>query len=71
MEKSRLPFLAETESVNENELQVLKLKYEREGEDATSQTLFDLSWALIRSKHRKDQEEGARLLNDIYEKDEF
>ena len=64
------------------ELQVLRSQYEKEGEHVGVQTKFNFAWAsphqlhlrpytnpaqgLIKSTTRQDQQEGVRLLSDIF-----
>lgn len=48
------------------ELAVLRAQYEKEGEYASLQTKFNYAWGLIKSSARPDQQEGVRLLSDIF-----
>ena len=48
------------------ELQVLRSQYEKEGEYVSLQTKFNFAWGLIKSNDRADQQEGVRLLSDIF-----
>ncbi|KAF3389494.1 Mitochondria fission 1 protein, partial [Penicillium rolfsii] len=48
------------------ELQVLRAQYEKEGEYVGIQTKFNYAWGLIKSNTRPDQQEGVRLLSEIF-----
>jgi len=48
------------------ELQVLRSQYEKEGEYVSLQTKFNYAWGLIKSNDRLEQQEGVRLLSDIF-----
>ncbi|EOA86188.1 uncharacterized protein SETTUDRAFT_110156 [Exserohilum turcica Et28A] len=48
------------------ELQVLRAQYEKEGEYVGLQTKFNYAWGLIKSTSRPDQQEGVRLLSEIF-----
>lgn len=48
------------------ELAVLRSQYEKEGEYVSLQTKFNYAWGLIKSNQRADQQEGVRLLSDIF-----
>ncbi|CAN9338513.1 unnamed protein product [Alternaria alternata] len=48
------------------ELQVLRAQYEKEGEYVGLQTKFNYAWGLIKSSSRPDQQEGVRLLSEIF-----
>ncbi|KAF1940524.1 hypothetical protein EJ02DRAFT_445405 [Clathrospora elynae] len=48
------------------ELQVLRAQYEKEGEYVGLQTKFNYAWGLIKSNSRPDQQEGVRLLSEIF-----
>ncbi|KAJ3183754.1 mitochondrial membrane protein [Geranomyces variabilis] len=62
-----LPYAHEAEvSLSPEELQVLRDSYLQEGEKPRPQTKFNYAWALVRSHSRSDQEEGIKLLHDIY-----
>jgi len=62
-----LPFLEDAESpMSDSELEVLKKQYVREGEYVTIQTKFNYAWGLIRSRRSDDNENGVRLLAEIY-----
>ncbi|RYP79608.1 hypothetical protein DL769_002847 [Monosporascus sp. CRB-8-3] len=49
-----------------SELQVLRAQYEKEGEMVGVQTKFNYAWGLVKSNSRNDQQEGVRLLSDIF-----
>ncbi|KAK5757843.1 Mitochondrial fission 1 protein [Elasticomyces elasticus] len=62
-----LPYAADAESpLKPAELQVLRSQYEKEGEYVSLQTKFNFAWGLIKSDGRNDQQEGVRLLSDIF-----
>ncbi|KAK3074561.1 mitochondrial membrane protein [Teratosphaeriaceae sp. CCFEE 6253] len=62
-----LPDAADAESpLKPAELQVLRAQYEKEGEYVSLQTKFNFAWGLIKSDTRNDQQEGVRLLSDIF-----
>ncbi|EME47559.1 hypothetical protein DOTSEDRAFT_69493 [Dothistroma septosporum NZE10] len=62
-----LPYAADAESpLKPAELQVLRSQYEKEGEYVSLQTKFNYAWGLIKSSSRTDQQEGVRLLSDIF-----
>ncbi|KAN0104679.1 hypothetical protein V8E51_010424 [Hyaloscypha variabilis] len=64
---SSLPYAADAESpLKPAELQVLRSQYEKEGEHVGVQTKFNFAWGLIKSNARQDQQEGVRLLSDIF-----
>ncbi|KAJ5899283.1 hypothetical protein N7495_004027, partial [Penicillium taxi] len=48
------------------ELQVLRAQYEKEGDYVGIQTKFNYAWGLIKSNVRSDQQEGVRLLSEIF-----
>jgi len=48
------------------ELQVLRTQYEKEGEYVGVQTKFNYAWGLIKSNVRSEQQEGVRLLSEIF-----
>ncbi|KAL1650056.1 Mitochondrial fission 1 protein [Diplodia intermedia] len=48
------------------ELQVLRSQYEKEGEYVGIQTKFNYAWGLIKSTQRSEQQEGVRLLSEIF-----
>ncbi|KAK3681158.1 Mitochondrial fission 1 protein [Vermiconidia calcicola] len=64
---SWLPDAADAESaLKPAELQVLHAQYEKEGEYVSLQTKFNYAWGLIKSSTRPEQQEGVRLLSDIF-----
>ncbi|KAL1981379.1 hypothetical protein VTN96DRAFT_2722 [Rasamsonia emersonii] len=64
---SNLPYAADAESpLKPAELQVLRAQYEKEGEYVGIQTKFNYAWGLIKSNSRSDQQEGVRLLSEIF-----
>ncbi|OKL57589.1 Mitochondria fission 1 protein [Talaromyces atroroseus] len=48
------------------ELQVLRAQYEKEGTYVGVQTKFNYAWGLIKSDKRSEQQEGVRLLSEIF-----
>lgn len=48
------------------ELQVLRAQYEKEGTYVGVQTKFNYAWGLIKSNTRSEQQEGVRLLSEIF-----
>ncbi|RHZ57102.1 mitochondrial fission 1 protein [Aspergillus thermomutatus] len=64
---SNLPYAADAESpLKPAELQVLRAQYEKEGDYVGIQTKFNYAWGLIKSNARTDQQEGVRLLSEIF-----
>ncbi|KAF2010281.1 mitochondrial fission 1 protein [Aaosphaeria arxii CBS 175.79] len=64
---SSLPYAADVESpLKPDELQVLRAQFEKEGEYVGLQTKFNYAWGLIKSNHRAEQQEGVRLLSEIF-----
>ncbi|KAK5135676.1 mitochondrial membrane protein [Meristemomyces frigidus] len=64
---SSLPYAADAESpLKPAELQVLRAQYEKEGEYVSLQTKFNYAWGLIKALGRSEQQEGVRLLSDIF-----
>ncbi|KAJ5125584.1 Mitochondrial fission 1 protein [Penicillium atrosanguineum] len=73
---SNLPYAADAERLRTNsprssplkpaELQVLRAQYEKEGDYVGIQTKFNFAWGLIKSNERPDQQEGVRLLSEIF-----
>ena len=62
-----LPDAADAESpLKPAELQVLRSQYEKEGEYVSLQTKFNYAWGLIKSSARPEQQEGVRLLSEIF-----
>jgi len=61
------PDAADAESpLKPAELQVLRSQYEKEGEYVSLQTKFNYAWGLIKSNLRSEQQEGVRLLSEIF-----
>ncbi|KAK2758241.1 mitochondrial membrane protein [Arachnomyces sp. PD_36] len=64
---SNLPYAADAESsLKPAELQVLRAQYEKEGDYVGVQTKFNYAWGLIKSTQRQEQQEGVRLLSEIF-----
>lgn len=64
---SSLPYAADAESsLKPAELQVLRSQYEKEGDYVSIQTKFNFAWGLIKSNFRQEQQEGVRLLTEIF-----
>lgn len=62
-----LPYAADAEApLKEAELNVLRRQYESEGTYVGIQTKFNFAWGLIKSAQRNDQQEGVRLLTEIF-----
>ncbi|KAF2109923.1 hypothetical protein BDV96DRAFT_584823 [Lophiotrema nucula] len=62
-----LPYAADVEHpLRPEELKVLRDQYEKEGEYVGLQTKFNYAWGLIKSPSRPDQQEGVRLLSEIF-----
>ncbi|KAL4887838.1 hypothetical protein BDV59DRAFT_196949 [Aspergillus ambiguus] len=59
---SNLPCIA----LKPAELQVLRSQYEKEGDYVGVQTKFNYAWGLIKSNARVEQQEGVRLLSEIF-----
>ncbi|KAL8824205.1 MAG: hypothetical protein Q9191_005224 [Dirinaria sp. TL-2023a] len=63
----RLPDAADADSpLKQDELQVLRAQYEKEGEYVGVQTKFNYAWGLIKSSSRNEQQDGVRLLSEIF-----
>ncbi|KAG6991390.1 mitochondrial fission 1 protein [Physcia stellaris] len=63
----RLPDAADADSpLKPDELQVLRAQYEKEGEYVGVQTKFNYAWGLIKASGRGEQQEGVRLLSEIF-----
>lgn len=61
------PDAADAESpLKPEELRVLRTQYEKEGQFVGLQTKFNYAWGLIKSSTRDEQQEGVRLLTDIF-----
>ncbi|MCJ1278374.1 mitochondrial membrane protein [Puttea exsequens] len=52
--------------VTPDELAVLRAQYQKEGVHVGIQTKFNYAWGLIKSSTRTDQQEGVRLLSEIF-----
>ncbi|MCJ1313660.1 mitochondrial membrane protein [Agyrium rufum] len=61
---SNLPY-AES-PLKPDELQVLRAQYDKEGHFVGVQTKFNYAWGLIKSDNRSEQQEGVRLLSEIF-----
>ncbi|KAJ5093653.1 hypothetical protein N7456_009514 [Penicillium angulare] len=62
-----IPDAADAESpLKPAELQVLRAQYEKEGDYVGIQTKFNFAWGLIKSNARPEQQEGVRLLSEIF-----
>ncbi|KND01445.1 uncharacterized protein SPPG_03249 [Spizellomyces punctatus DAOM BR117] len=62
-----LPDASEADiSLSPQELEILRDQYLTEGEKPRPQTKFNYAWALVRSRVRTDQQEGIKLLHEIY-----
>ncbi|KAI8614363.1 hypothetical protein BC830DRAFT_1065579 [Chytriomyces sp. MP71] len=70
MSDEKLPFLMDLQTNSSPaEIQTLRTEYEKQtapGSRANPQTKFDFAYALIKSPFRKDQEQGIRLLHELY-----
>jgi len=67
MANEHLPYAADAESpLKPAELQVLRAQFEKEGEYVSLQTKFNYAWGLIKSNSRQEQQEGVRLLSEIF-----
>ncbi|EIM86717.1 mitochondrial fission 1 protein [Stereum hirsutum FP-91666 SS1] len=66
---TELPYAADAEvSLSYDELEVLRLQYQKELAQAhvTTQTKFNYAWGLVKSPIRDHQVEGVRILQEIY-----
>ncbi|MCJ1313457.1 mitochondrial membrane protein [Agyrium rufum] len=64
---SNLPYAADAESpLKPEELQVLRAQYDKEGHFVGVQTKFNYAWGLIKVNNRSEQQEGVRLLSEIF-----
>ncbi|KAG5634770.1 mitochondrial membrane protein [Sphagnurus paluster] len=71
---TELPYAADAEvSLSYDELEVLRLQYEKELAQAhvTIQTKFNYAWGLVKSPMREHQVEGVRILQEIYRVEPF
>lgn len=67
MPSDRLPYAADAESaLKPAELQVLRSQYEKEDPYPSLQTKFNYAWGLIKSNKREEQQDGVRLLSEIF-----
>ncbi|KAK4697365.1 hypothetical protein P7C71_g694, partial [Lecanoromycetidae sp. Uapishka_2] len=67
MGSENLPYAADADSpLKPDELGVLRAQYEKEGPYVGVQTKFNYAWGLIKSSSRSEQQEGVRLLSDIF-----
>ncbi|ESK94889.1 mitochondrial membrane fission protein [Moniliophthora roreri MCA 2997] len=69
MSTLELPYAADAEdSLSFENLEVLRLQYERESLQAhvTVQTKFNYAWGLVKSPLREHQVEGVKLLQELY-----
>jgi len=66
---TELPYAADASiSLSYDEIQVLKLQYQKEEEagHVTVQTKFNYAWGLVKSPQKEAVEEGLKYLQDIY-----
>ncbi|TPX50904.1 hypothetical protein SeLEV6574_g00620 [Synchytrium endobioticum] len=62
-----LPYAIEAEtSLPEDEIINLRNQFEKEQPVVTGQTKFNYAWGLVRSRLRAAQEEGVKMLHEIY-----
>ncbi|KAI1304556.1 mitochondria fission 1 protein [Xylaria venustula] len=62
-----LPHAVDAETpLREDELQVLRAQYEKEGDMVGVQTKFNYAWGLVKSNSRNNQQTGVRLLSEIF-----
>ncbi|KAI1828128.1 mitochondria fission 1 protein [Xylaria intraflava] len=62
-----LPHAVDAETpLRDEELQVLRAQYEKEGDMVGVQTKFNYAWGLVKSNARNDQHTGVRLLSEIF-----
>ncbi|KAK6430348.1 Mitochondrial fission 1 protein [Oleoguttula sp. CCFEE 5521] len=67
MTSDKLPYAADAESpLKDSELAVLRSQYEKEDPYPSLQTKFNYAWGLIKSTSRDDQQDGVRLLSEIF-----
>nr|OQO17475.1 Mitochondria fission 1 protein [Rachicladosporium sp. CCFEE 5018] len=67
MTSDKLPYAADAESpLKDSELAVLRSQYEKEDPYPSLQTKFNYAWGLIKSSTRQDQQDGVRLLSEIF-----
>ncbi|EJD07409.1 mitochondrial fission 1 protein [Fomitiporia mediterranea MF3/22] len=66
---TEVPYAADAEqSLSYDELEVLRLQYEKETEagHVTVQSKFNYAWGLVKSPKYEDQVYGVKLLQEIY-----
>jgi len=64
---TELPYALDAETpLNASELNVLRAQYEKEGDMVGVQTKFNYAWGLVKSNSRNDQQQGVRLLSEIF-----
>ncbi|KAH8167078.1 mitochondria fission 1 protein [Xylaria telfairii] len=62
-----LPHAVDAETpLRDEELQVLRSQYEKEGDMVGVQTKFNYAWGLVKSNSRNNQQTGVRLLSEIF-----
>ncbi|KAI0870982.1 mitochondria fission 1 protein [Hypoxylon argillaceum] len=62
-----LPHAVDAETpLRDDELQVLRAQYEKEGDMVGVQTKFNYAWGLVKSNSRNNQQTGVRLLSEIF-----
>ncbi|KAI0099960.1 mitochondria fission 1 protein [Nemania sp. FL0031] len=62
-----LPHAVDAETpLRDDELQVLRAQYEKEGDMVGVQTKFNYAWGLVKSNSRNHQQTGVRLLSEIF-----
>ncbi|CAP80782.1 Pc12g11550 [Penicillium rubens Wisconsin 54-1255] len=61
-----MPLMRKGSPLKPAELQVLRAQYEKEGDYVGIQTKFNYAWGLIKSNIRSEQQEGVRLLSEIF-----
>lgn len=52
--------------LSDEELLVLRNQYNSEGQYVSLQTRFNYAWGLIKSRSVKDQQEGVKLLTEVF-----
>jgi len=67
MVSESLPYAADAESpLKDQELEVLRKQFEREGQFVSVQSKFNYAWGLIKSDKAADQRYGIKLLTEIF-----
>ncbi|KXJ95251.1 mitochondria fission 1 protein [Microdochium bolleyi] len=62
-----LPHAVDAETpLKDAELGVLRSQFEKEGDMVGVQTKFNFAWGLVKSNSRNDQQQGVRLLSEIF-----